>query len=459
MLLVMSKVKMEDFVRKYGSLFAFLAIEVLLFTSLNLANYGVIYRYLAFFLSLALLPFPLLANKQNDWLDFIGLACPLFIFGLFMVLSTLYSVYLESFVGNLAILLGLLSFLFMGYALSKNKDFQIEKALMAIFGGLAVLLGISLCITMYRYAPFYVVTYAGKVIYYDGEVYNLSEEAKWLYAFTIKEVNLDHFGLYSVVVSSVFGGLLFSKPKQKNKMDLFWLAIGGVGLMSIVLLPNVAALPYLIAPLAIMLIIRFYPRGPKALKYGSYVIYGLFGVLALCIVLFAINAFGNASIQSFFSNNILLNKLVNNSHVLPWTYVFSHCFEYPFGGLYDIYISGTIVESTKSFLFDTLYQGGLFSFIGLIIFITVAFFSLIRYFRKSQDKPIIKGLIISFIISFFIYAMFDYQYVQMVHELDLKYKSPFASDLLLLLVVFLIGYTFTPKALQTKKATSLAKTE
>jgi|GEM_PF-1025252 len=452
MLLVMSKIDFGSYVKKYGSLVTFLVIEILLFTSLNLANYGIIYRYIGFFLAIALIPFPILANKQGDWLDFFGLFLPLFVFAVFMVMSPLYSLYLEDLLGNISILLGIVSFLFMGYALSKNKDFPIEKALMAIFGGLAALLGVSFLITMYRYAPFYVINYIGKVIYYDGEVYYIAEEAKWLYAFSIKEVNLAHFGLYSVVVSSVIGGLLFVKPKQKRKLDLFWLAVAVLGLLTLALLPNISAAKWLLPPLAIMLIIRFYPRGKKAMQILNYVLLALAGVAAAGILFFALRSFGGTGIQNFISANPLLDKLLNNGRVYPFASVFGNMFSYPFGGLYDIYGSPTtIVESTSSFLFDTLYQGGIFAFAGLVIFLVVAAFSLVRYFKKSSDSPLVKGLIISFLLSFFIYSMFNYQYVQMIHELDLRYKSPFASDLLLLISVFLIGYTFTTKSASTKE--------
>ncbi|MCX5775343.1 MAG: hypothetical protein NTV44_03145 [Firmicutes bacterium] len=442
----MSKFDFPNYVKKYGSLVTFLVIEILLFTSLNLANYGIIYRYIGFFLAFALIPFPLLANKQGDWLDFFGLFLPLFVFAVFMVMSPLYSLYLEDILGNISILLGIVSFLFMGYALSKNKEFPIEKALMAIFGGLAALLGISFLITMYRYAPFYVVNYVGKVIYYDGEVYYIAEEAKWLYAFSIKEVNLAHFGLYSVVVSSVLGGLLFAKPKQKRKLDLFWLGIGVLGLLTIALLPNVLAAKWLLAPLAIMLLIRFYPRGKKAMQILNYVLLALAGVASAAALFFVLRSFGGPAIQNFISGNAILSKLLNNNRVYSFASVFGNMFSYPFGGLYDIYNSPiTIVESTGSFLFDTLYQGGIFAFVGLTAFLVVAILSLVRYFKKGTDTPLVKGLIISFLLSFFIYSMFNYQYVQMIHELDLRYKSPFASDLLLLISVFLIGYTFTAK--------------
>ena len=444
----MDRAAMLNYVKKYGSLIAFLAIEVLLFVALNLANYGIIYRYLGFFLALALLPFPLLVNKQNDWLDFIGLVAPLFVFGLFMVLSPLYRL-LEDALGNIAIVLGLISFVTMGYSLSKNPDFKIEKALLALFIGLAVLLGISFLITMYRYAPFYVLNYADKVIYYDGEVYYLAEEAKWLYAFSIKEVNLDHFGLYSVVAASALGGLLFVPRKTKTQEYLPWLLVGVLGVLTIALLPNLNVIKYLLVPLALVAIIRFYPRKPLALKILKIVLYVLGGIAFVAVILFVMKAFGGGAIQTFFANNAILNKIYNNSRVYSFTYVLGQSIEYPFGGLYDIYNSSvSIVETTNSFVFDALYQGGFFAFFGILGFLLVSILSLVRYYKESKDSPVVKGLIISFVTAYFFYSAFNYQYVQMVHEHDLVYKSPFASDLLLLLAVFLIGYTFTPKKAQ-----------
>ncbi len=445
MLLVMDKIALTNFVKKYGSLISFLAIEILLFVSMNLANYGIIYRYLGFFLALALLPFPLLVNKQTDWLDFLGLLAPLFIFGLFMVLSPLYRL-LEDALGNIAIVLGLVSFLTMGYSLSKNPDFKIEKALLAMFIGLSVLLGISFLITMYRYAPFYVWNYADQVIYYDGEIYYLAEEAKWLYAFSIKEVNLDHFGLYSVVTASALGGLLFVPKKTKAAVYWPWLAIGGLGLLTIGFLPNIPAIKYLLIPLAIVAAFRFFPRKPLALKILKYALYALAGMAGVAVILFVLKAFGGTSIQTFFSGNAILNRIFNNSRVYSYAYVLGHSLDYPFGGLFDIYNGSTsIVETTNSFVFDTLYFGGWFAFVGLLAFLAIGALSLIRYMKESKDAPIVKGLILSFLGSYLFYSVFNYQYVQMVHEHDLVYKSPFASDVLLLIAVFLIGYTFTTK--------------
>ncbi len=445
MLLVMTNETLKIFVKKYGSLISFLAIEILLFVSMNLANYGIIYRYLGFFLALGLLPFPLLANKQADWLDFLGLLAPLLIFGLFMVLSPLYHL-LEDALGNIAIVLGLVSFLTMGYSLSKNPDFKIDKALLAIFIGLAVLLGVSLLITMYRYAPFYVWNYADQVIYYDGEIYYLAEEAKWLYAFSIKEVNLDHFGLYSVVTASAVGGLLFLPKKAKYSDYLPWLVIGFIGILSIVLLPNIPAIKYLFIPLAIVAFVRFFPKKLWASKFLKYTLYIVSGVAGVAIVLFVLKAFGGTAIQSLFSGNAILNRIFNNSRVYSYAYVLRHSFDYPFGGLYDIYNGpASIVETTSSFIFDALYQGGWFAFAGILAFLVMGAISLVRYMKESKDTPTAKGLILSFLGTYLFYSAFNYQYVQMVHEHDLVYKSPFASDVLLLIAVFLIGYTFTPK--------------
>ena len=447
----MDKTKLLTYNKKYSSLLAFLAIELLLFTSLNLANYGMLFRYLAILLALALVPITLLAYKKEDWLN-VGLlfGLPLLAYGTFMAFSPLYFL-LQNTLDNIVMILSLLAFLLIGLSLAHTDDFNIEKGLAAIFAGLAILLAVSLLYTIWRYTFFYVVRFQGQTLYFDGEAYAISNEAKFLFGFDFKEVKTSYLASYATILAPLSLGLLFIPFKQIKKFDYIWIFAGVVGLLTIILLPYVAAIKYLLPALALALFLRFYPKHRKWREIASYGLYAFLGIFLVAIILLLLYAFEVSFMTNLVASNPIFSRLFGNHLVTSYAKVIQASLTHPFGGLHPIIVGNTFIESTRSALFDTLYQGGFFPTLGLLALMIFGGYSMVIYYLKSSDVKHHKVLIILFCTTYLINSLFNIDYAPFVREGQRIYKTPFFSDLITLLVVFLIGYAYQSANKQAKK--------
>ncbi|MFA5235332.1 MAG: hypothetical protein WC399_00550 [Bacilli bacterium] len=438
----MNKIKIEHYKKQYGGLLAFLVIELLIFTSLNLANYGILFRYLSIILVAALIPITMLKYRQEDWLNVaLAFVLPLAAYGAFMAFSPLYLV-LQTVVDDIVMLLSLVAFLLIGVSMAQNEEFKIEKGLAAIVGGLAVLLAIGLVYTIWRYTFFYVLRFDGMNLYYDGEAYLISNEAKWLFGFEFHEVKLAFFANYGIFLSPLLLGLLFVDFKHLKKLDFVWIAAGALGVLSLLLLPDFGAFKFVIPAVIIAAAVRFLPNNPltkKVIFYGSVVAGVLFSLAALFLLLYA---FEVPFAANLVTNNAIFNRVFGNSIVQGYAEVIQASIQHPFGGLHSVIVNANFIESTRSSFFDTLYQGGIVATLGYLAFMVCAGIYLVRYYRQSQDPRHIKIILILFVATHVFTSLFRYEYAPFVRENQRIYKIPFFSDLLTLLDVFLVGYAY-----------------
>lgn len=438
----MKKGQLEHYQKKYGSLLVFLVMELLLFTSLNLANYGMLFRYLAILLALALIPITILRYKQEDWLNVsLMFILPLFAFGVFMAFSPLYFV-LQTVVDNIAMVFSLISFLLIGISMALNDEFKLDRALAVIVSGLAIILTISLVYTMWRYTFFYVTRFAGMNLYFDGEAYLISNEAKWLFGFEFKEVVVSFFSRHGILLTSLLTGLLFVPFKQLKKWDLPWIIAGGLGLLSLILLPVFSVFKYAIPAILMALALRFLPNTSqtKSITKNTFIAFGaLFALAAIFLLLFA---FEVPFAVDLVANNAILSRVYGNNLVVGYAEVIQAALQHPFGGFHSIIVNNSFIESTKSAVFDTLYQGGIFAFLGYLAFLGFSVFHFISYYRFSQDTKHHKIIIMSFTLTYIFTTMFQYEYAPFVREDVRIYKTPYFSELILLLVIFFVGYAY-----------------
>ncbi|HOJ45264.1 MAG TPA: hypothetical protein PK340_04470 [Bacilli bacterium] len=447
----MDKIKLVTYKKKYASLLSFLAIELLLFTSLNLANYGMLFRYLSILLAVGLIPITLMSYKKEDWLN-VGLlfGLPLFAYGAFMAFSPLYYL-LQNVVDNIVMILSIMAFLLIGLTLAQTEDFQIEKGLAAIFAGLTILLAISLVYTLWRYTFFYVIRYAGQTLYFDGEAYAISNEAKFLFGFDFKEVTTSYFASYATILAPLSLGLFFIPLKQIKKFDFIWIGAGAIGLLSIAFLPYVSAIKYLVPALVLTLFLRFYPKGAKWRAAATYAIYAFIAIFIVAAILLLLYAFEVPFMSDLVASNPIFRRVFGNSIVTGYAKVIAASFAHPFGGLHPIIVGNSFIESTRSAFFDTLYQGGFFPVLGLLALVGFGGYSLVIYYNKSTDAKHHKMLIIVFLLTFIVNAFFNYDYAPFVREGQRIYKTPFFSDLTSLMALFLIGYAYQSGLAGAKK--------
>jgi hypothetical protein len=216
----MNKAKIEHYQKQYGGLLAFLVIELLLFTSLNLANYGILFRYLSIVLAAALIPITMLKYRQEDWLNVaLAFILPLFAYGAFMAFSPLYSI-LQSIVDNIAMVLSLIAFLLIGISMAHNEEFQIQKGLSAIVG-LGCLAGDR---TRVHHVALHILLCAalpGHEPVFRWEAYLVSNEAMWLFGLNSTKSN---WRIFPIMASFLHRVLLdcFSSGSSTSKSSIWY---------------------------------------------------------------------------------------------------------------------------------------------------------------------------------------------------------------------------------------------
>lgn len=420
----------------------FLAYELLFFTALNIGNLDIWIRLFSVFLAIAVVPFAIVKNKNEAWLDFLLLALPLTLFIVFFALSDLYQ-YLYSMPQNVLTIASVLSFLVVGYAMRRAKLFSIKEALIWLLGGWALLLAISLTATLYTYGFFYTALYQGKVIYVDGEMYEVAKEALWLFGFQFNVVNTAYVGLVAYVLASSSLALIGRKFSQYKPLDWMLFISGIIGWLAIVLMPLWQWWFLLLPSIGYFLFIVLKPMiDPlqKAFPRSGY--YAVALVLG-AVLLFFLFAYRIEPVYTLLESLPIINRFYFNPIVERYASVVSAMFEYPFGGAVLIFVGSSIYESTYSALFDALHFGGIFSALGYGLFFLIALPSIYRYTLVAKDPKRLQWMIIAILMTYFTYTFFNYQYAPFVRESDETIRLPFASELTLSLMLFLVGYTFT----------------
>lgn len=439
--------KFKEYVQKTDSLAIFLILEMVAFAGFALGNANLIFRYLGFAVALLLIPYAILFINKKDILTILVFAIPLVGFIAIMSLSNFQrSAY--AWYENLSIGLGFVSFFFLGVMLRKIKTAKPEIILLVIGASIGLLCLISTLITVFQYGPFYAAINNDKFYFYNGELFPVFNEARFLYGFTSQKVSLSYYGLYGTLLASTLCALPFVSIKKNEKMFYVLLLIGAIGLLSILLVPYWQGLLYLIPALAFSLLFKFL-RWSKPAKITAIVAFGLFALLLFSFFILAfINASSTTGLTDIIKNNALLNKLFNNESVMKpintvlysMTYV-QNLFGFDLSNL-NYAAKSAISQRTGIVEIEILKEGGLLALSALLLVIGVAIYAAIKYVRHSQDQDHIKAIIISFLITFLVYeTFFGYDCEPLVHE---TYYFQFIEQMPILIVILLLGYIILP---------------
>ena len=163
--------------KDYSEILSFFILEVLAFVSFTLGNSLLIYFLFGILAFLFVLILNFSKIKELDWMRYLLFLIPFIIFAILSGFSR-FNLINNSLLTNFLVCLSLLLFLTLGFLSQTIEGFKLSTAMLVIYGGIAILVSISLIYTMIRYVPFYPLIYAGKYYYYEGERVLIGESVK-----------------------------------------------------------------------------------------------------------------------------------------------------------------------------------------------------------------------------------------------------------------------------------------
>ncbi|HZJ89316.1 MAG TPA: hypothetical protein VFD05_01350 [Bacilli bacterium] len=462
----MKKVKL--YLEKVYPLAIFLAVELMFLISFNFGDGSFILRIIA--LVLAVLLTPVLFKELDVSLSkglFLIIA-PLFLYSMVTLFAPAYqinnevmhmdNIFMQRSTFQLVFnVLGTLSFVLLGYFVSRAKMIKPIYIILAIFGGFALLLLISLLATLINYGPFYRLIYANQVNFYHGQPYNVSSQSSYLLGFKVITANYQVLSNLAVSLTALALGFLFLND-FKNKLVVISISvIAGIGLLTLILLPDFLALLFLVPAIGLGLFLKFKLHRIKGVNIALYVVLGVIGLSAITFLLTAFNVF---NITSLLESNKITRKLFLNGLFMRFYGVLRDSFDsrFIFGFNYAYSLeTGTKVFPTGNFLFDSLRLDGLFGFVFLVVFLAFAIVTFVRYWNKSEDEAAFKFMFIAFFVTVFARFMFYYPYNIYIFRNDFWRIDhfPFVESSYFALLAFAVGYAHID---QTKKEVATEET-
>lgn len=432
----------------------FLTVELLFLIGFNFGNFSTLLRVIAVLLALVLAPvlFKELQLSLSKGLFFV--VAPLFLYSFVTVFAPAYQsgsgitdidyiLMSRSIFSLLFNALGIIALVVLGYFVSKTDFINPLYIFATIFGGLALLLIVSLFATMINYGPFYRYIYADRVNFYYGETYNIADQSSFLLGFKIITADYRLLSNLALFLSAAGGGFLFvSDFKDKKLVSLLSVATL-LGVLTLILLPDFRALIYLIPALFIGALIKFKVTKMKHFKIGLYVVGSIVALTAGIMLLAAFNSF---NIVGLLDKTRVARKLFLNGRLQKFYAVLRESFntDYLFGLHYTRNLTtGDLVFPTGNIIFDSLRIDGLFAAIFLLLFFVFSAKSLYNYWQKGAHHLALKFMILSSVITIFIRFMLHYPFYGYIHHEQFWSVDyfPLIESQYFALFAFIVGFT------------------
>ncbi len=435
---------MLEKIKSYSDVLVFFILELCLFLGFSFANSFLLYAVFAFILVIfaIIFSFDELKNHKRQCYSFLIFLIPFFIYLLLTACSRFSLAYVDT-LSNMFICIGLLSVITLGYFSNYLKAFNIKICLYLIYASLALLVLICFIYNMVLYEPFYTFRYDGMYMYYDGDRYTVYDTIKFLMGFSFENVSIQHFQLYSTMLLTSVIAIPYVSYKKEKVMFFSFIGFALLGLISTLFTMDKVAILTIILTVIALAFILFNKKDNKICKYIIFTILGIFIILFIIFFLNSQSSWTSFKwLQDIIANNSILNKLFNSNRlssaykeILDGLLSFNKIFGYS-GSSYSS------VTVSNSWFFDTFTTSGLFGFAAFIVFLVFSTISIYRYNKESQDSKLVKQLINAFVLVFFVYSLIGYDMQPYSYYLNF---TPMTQNSLFLIVVFLIGYTFTPK--------------
>lgn len=424
----------------------FLVFELLAFAAFSLANSIILYGAIGFVLFALLFIGTSIQIKTKGFSDFAIFIIPVALYAVLLTFSS-FSLVLD-IATNVFVILGLFSFSAIGAYMRANKDFDLSKGLIVIYGALALLVLISYFWNMIQFEPFYTIKYANAFLYYDGAVSTspIGEVAYFLVGFSFQKVSIEFFSLFPTILSTSVVALFFLKPKENKITFTIYAIYAFMGLLPLITMPTKTVLitdaALILLYVLIFVFTKILKNPQKIAKYCLIIGGSLIGLLFIIVF---INA--NSSI-GFIASNPLLNRIFNTNRLASsYNAILDDMFtgNKIFGFNYTHPIS---VPTSSSILFDNFMMAGLIGGLAFIFFICWGIYSLYLMCVKANDVSLInKSLMVGFVAAFLGYSLINYDmqpYLYYENFIPFYISGPF------LIVLFIFGYSFNVQFVDNK---------
>lgn len=432
----------ENFFVKNKSILTFLILEVVALTAFNFGNISYIFGLAGALIAIVGVFFLLEIEEDKRSLLFIliptGLLLVISLIGSFNAFSKGFST-----LSNISLLFSLPSFLLIGFYLRKLNDVKTRTVLIVIGGALAAITIFGLFSTIFEYGFFYKLIYKNKPnYYYNGIPYDVTKEMYWLIGFGFTEVYVEYGSLFAILTASFLPGLLFLSPKKDRNDFIISAAIGGVGLITLLVLPNFKAIFVLVAASLFALIYKFFKNNKKVVSIAGISFVSLLGILALFFILTLVNVAIGYKFPGF------LNRVfVQNGIMKKVTSVIEAMFMKVGGKLSNFFgLMPTISNEKVTWLETNMFEVQLLKELGLIgtilfgVFLVMMGYFVWQYIKKNEDSDCAKNIFVVMILSFLIYESL-FNLIVIGPHID-SYES-FLRSPTLLVILFIFGYIFT----------------
>ena len=440
--------------KEQDALLTFLVLECLAICAFALGNISYIFYILGIVVGGASIILCFERFKGINLKDLLMFAVPMFLLSAFVSFGKLLSNHIFE---NILLFLSINIFLFMGIVARRFKGFKIELVLIVVGFAIALLILISMVYSWTQYGFFYAAIYKKTPIYYyNAELFDITKEGYWLVGFSFKEMSINYTSTFAIILACYLLGLLFISPKEDKKTFYMFLAIGLVGIIYLLTIPNFTAFIFLIPAIAIALCYRFIKDQKKFTKILDYVLLG-FAALAIIFFVTALMNAAGTGIAAKIEGNRILNRIFNTNRIMVGINPVLHqaAMKYNFFGFVTVHnpdqmtyiqfeeLEDAIVTNSKMFEIELIKEGGLLTIPLIVAVVVVTYIYGKKYLLDSRDSNTGKVVLVSLLATVFFYLTFENEIFPLIHD-NTNYYSFFRNPLILV-VISLIGMMFPYK--------------
>ena len=447
----------DNFFVKNKSIITFLILEVVALTAFNFGNISYIFGLAGALL--AIVGFFFAYEVCKDKKEFLWLLLPV---GILFLISGIgaFGAHSKNFypIANVSLFLALPAFLACGFFLRKLDDVKPKTMLMVVGAGLAAITLFGLLSTLFEYGLFYSLIYKSTPnYYYNGAPYDVTKEMYWLTGFEFSEVFVEYGSIFTLLCASFLPGLLFISPKKERNDFIIFALIGGIGLLTMLIIPNFKAIIVVALASSFAFILKYLKEHTLIKKVIGFSLLGVVGLGILFFIIALANAAGGFKFNGFLDRLFVSNKImINCKPVFEALFAkidgvmvnfFGLDLTYPYAGTANT--ENVLKTETNIFEVELLKEVGLigaFLFIGFVIMMG---YFVYKYIKKSEDSDAVKSIIVVLLLSYFAFVSFSNSVIIAPHN-EYSY-NPFLRSSALLVVLFLLGYTFIPPVKKEEK--------
>jgi hypothetical protein len=239
-------------------------------------------------------------------------------------------------------------------------------------------------------------------------------------------------------------------PKKDKQEFIICASIGGIGLLTLLIIPNLLGILILAICSIFAFIYKFLRKSEKTIKILGISFISIVGLAFIYFLIAMINAGVGYKLPGFLNRLFAQNRIMNN--VTP---VFETLFAKVGGKLVNFFgLTPTMINENVTWLETGMFEAQLIKEVGLIgtllfaAFLGFAGWFILKYLKKSNDSDHVKSIFVVMILAFFIYESFNFVVSIAPHE---ESYGAFLRSPTLLSILFVLGYIFTSPFKEFKK--------